>query len=172
MSVVHGLHFSQALAKDFAKQVFQDNVAVCLIQCVAKDLACLLSIGSTTLRNIRTLSSLLQYHHVVLTRSNHQYRHVSFVQPAIRVSMSLQSLEQRTHTSHCSHLCGRGSIPMARQGACHAVKSFFAPYYMRSSLSNASWYLFHASSDSAKPRRHPSCSRKLAYEVAGRREGS
>lgn len=43
---------------------------------------------------------------------------------------------------------------------------------MCSSLCSASWYLFHALSDVILPRRHPSRSGRLAYEVAGGRETS
>jgi hypothetical protein len=37
---------SQAVAEDLAKQMSQNNIAVFLIECVAKYLACVLSIGS------------------------------------------------------------------------------------------------------------------------------
>jgi hypothetical protein len=37
---------SQVLAKDFAKQMSQHNVAICLIECVAKDLSRAFAVSS------------------------------------------------------------------------------------------------------------------------------
>ena len=79
------------------------------------------------------------FHVLITTQSNPQCQHVFFVQPMIRISINVQSFVERARTfSHCSHVCGSGLTPMARQRACHQAKSLSAPYYMRNSLSNTS----------------------------------
>jgi hypothetical protein len=54
-------------------------------------------------------------------------------------------------SSHCPHVFGSGSTPIARQRLCHAVKSFSAPCHKYSPLCNASWYLFHVSGTATTP---------------------
>lgn len=150
----------------------QDNIAAFfLVERVAKYLACLLGVGSQLCHIAEGLNFYLTATSSPFNQINDI--NVSFVQPITRVSMNLLNFAAWSPTSsHCSQVLGSGSTPIARQSVCHAVKSFSAPYHMCSSLCSASWYLFHASFDAALPRRHPSCLRKLAYEVAGGREGS
>jgi hypothetical protein len=105
----------------------QDNFAALLDERVAKYLACLLGIGSQlcTLRLVWTFSSLSLRPHSIKSR----YWPVSFVQPMIRFSMNLPNFVASSPTSHCSHVFGSGSTPIARQSAWHAVKSFSAPHH-------------------------------------------
>lgn len=159
------LHFvcSQATTKELAEQVSQDYIAVVLVQCVAEHLTCLSRIGSQLCQTAKRLDWL-----VIVTTLPPPIYQINNVD--IYCSYNLQSvsvrifvLSEESHTaSHCSHVCGGGSIPMALHRACHAAISSSAPYHFCNSACNAFWYLFQASTDRPSSRRQPSCFRSLA----------
>jgi hypothetical protein len=91
---------------------------------VAKYLACLPGVDLQLCHIAEGLNFSLTVTSSSFNQINNIKR-VSSVQPIIRVSMNLPTFVAWSPTSsHCSHVFGSGSIPIARQSAYHKANPF------------------------------------------------